>query len=316
MFASASHGTMPNNRRFSICSVRAISAMLAQMFTNQGSRVNCLQEMRGPFCGNSIREENEECDCGYDWHECRDTCCYPREHGKLNRKGCTLRPNAKCSPSNSACCTETCQFHNTSRICRPDDDCRFEAYCTGLNGVCPASAVKQDGVLCNRGSQACEAGECVLLVCRLYDLVECHLTGTYRTADEMCLIACKEDAPGSQCMEACHFERMKDFCNKKMEPGAPCDDMRGYCDAFQRCRLVDAEGPLARLHWLVFGGRGLRNALVRYWYVTLTAVAAWSAVTALFIRLCAVHTPSSNPHMRPPHRIADTVCSSRRLLRI
>ncbi|XP_077486718.1 disintegrin and metalloproteinase domain-containing protein 10-like [Amblyomma americanum] len=272
--------------------------------------------MRGPFCENSIREEDEECDCGYDWSECREHCCYPREHGLLNRKGCTLRRDAKCSPSNSACCSETCQFHNTSRVYRPDDDCRFEAYCDGRVGECPASSVKRNGLLCNRGTQACEASECVRSVCRLYDLVECHLTGPYRTPDEMFLIACKEDVPDSQCMEACHYVCMKDFCNKKMEPGAPCEDLRGYCDIFQRCRLIDAEGPLTGLHWMVFVGKGLGNALVHYWYVTLAAVAEWSGVTALVFRLCAVHTPSTNPHMRPPRRIADSVPTPKRWLRI
>ncbi|XP_049272497.1 disintegrin and metalloproteinase domain-containing protein 10-like [Rhipicephalus sanguineus] len=264
MFASASHGTMPNNRRFSMCSIRDMSAVLMQMFSGQGSRSNCLQELRGPFCGNSIREDDEECDCGLDWSECRELCCYPREHGQLNRKGCTLRPDAKCSPSNSACCSDNCQYYNATWVCRHDDDCRFEAYCDGSGGKCPPSEHKRDGVLCNHRSQVCQNGECTGSLCRLYDLEECYLTGPHRTPDEMCLIACRENVSGSVCMEACRFDRMKDFCNKKLEPGAPCDDLRGYCDIFQRCRLVDAEGPLARLHWLVFGGHGLQNLLVRF----------------------------------------------------
>ncbi|XP_065298967.2 disintegrin and metalloproteinase domain-containing protein 10-like [Dermacentor albipictus] len=315
MFASASHGTMPNNRRFSVCSIRAISGILAQMFSDHGPRANCLQELRGPFCGNSIREEDEECDCGYDWHDCRETCCYPREHGQLNRKGCTLRPDAKCSPTNSACCSETCQYRNSSWLCRPDDDCRFEAYCDGWNGECPASAQKHDGVLCNRGTQVCDAGECKRSVCTVYGLVECYLTGAQRTPDEMCLIACRENVSDSVCMEACQFERMKDFCNKKMEPGAPCDDLRGYCDVFQKCRLVDAEGLLARLHWLVFGARGLHNEMVQYWYLTLLAVALGSGATALFIKLCAVHTPSSNPHLKGPRSFVETLRRPTSLLR-
>lgn len=32
----------------------------------------------GAFCGNKIVEEGEECDCGYDYLECADHCCYPR----------------------------------------------------------------------------------------------------------------------------------------------------------------------------------------------------------------------------------------------
>ncbi|XP_054922372.1 disintegrin and metalloproteinase domain-containing protein 10-like [Dermacentor andersoni] len=274
-----------------------------------------VNELHGPFCGNSIREEDEECDCGFDWHECREMCCYPREHGQLNRKGCTLRPNAKCSPSNSACCSDSCQYHNSTWVCRNDDDCQFEAYCDGSGGKCPPSENKRDGVLCNHRSQVCRAGECTGSLCHLHDLEECYLTGSQRTPDELCLVACRENVTGSACMEACRFERMKDFCNKKMEPGAPCDNMRGYCDVFQRCRLVDAEGPLARLHWLVFGGRGLKNLLVRYWYFTLMAVIACGGVTALLVKLCAVHTPSSNPLLKRPHKVVDTVRRPMSLLR-
>ena len=35
-------------------------------------------ETNGTFCGNKIVEEGEECDCGYDEHECKERCCYPR----------------------------------------------------------------------------------------------------------------------------------------------------------------------------------------------------------------------------------------------
>lgn len=34
--------------------------------------------------------------------------------------------------------------------------------------------------------------------------------------------------------------------------GAPCDNFQGYCDVFQKCRGVDADGPLARLKDLLF----------------------------------------------------------------
>ena len=29
--------------------------------------------------------------------------------------------------------------------------------------------------------------------------------------------------------------------------GAPCSGNQGYCDKFQVCRLLDADGPIARL---------------------------------------------------------------------
>lgn len=45
------------------------------------------------------------------------------------------------------------------------------------------------------------------------------------------------------------------FFNKKvttLQPGSPCNDFKGYCDVFMRCRLVDADGPLARLKKAIF----------------------------------------------------------------
>lgn len=36
------------------------------------------------------------------------------------------------------------------------------------------------------------------------------------------------------------------------QPGSPCDDYKGYCDVFSKCRSVDADGPLARLKKALF----------------------------------------------------------------
>ncbi|XP_077484551.1 disintegrin and metalloproteinase domain-containing protein 10 homolog [Amblyomma americanum] len=299
MFASATRGDRRNNRRFSVCSVRNISAVLMQMFSNKGSRPNCFQEPRGPFCGNSIREEDEECDCGLVPQDCGvDTCCYAREHGEINRKACTFKPGALCSPSNGACCNAQCRFQNTSTICRPEDDCSFESFCDGISGECPASDWKPDGTLCNHATQLCEKGECSQSVCRLYNLQECYLTAAHLSMEDLCLIACREDEPGSECKQACAFESMKDFCGRRMLPGAPCYDLQGYCDAFQKCRHIDAEGILFRLQRLVFGDKSAASALLRHWYLTLAAVIVSGAATVVFVRACAVHTPSSNPHMR------------------
>ncbi|CAN8002266.1 unnamed protein product, partial [Ixodes hexagonus] len=195
MFDKATTGTMPNNRKFSPCSVRNMSVVLDELHSGAGYREDCLQEPRGPFCGNSIREEGEECDCGYGPEDCRETCCFPRQYSKRNRRACTLKPHAKCSPSNGACCTKACVFSNTSAICRTGDDCTFETFCNGSSGDCPHAPRKADGTLCNHGTQMCEAGECKLSICRKYSLHGCYLTGPTRTPEEMCLIACKK--PGT-----------------------------------------------------------------------------------------------------------------------
>ncbi|KAH6930994.1 hypothetical protein HPB50_021305 [Hyalomma asiaticum] len=272
MFANAQTGIASNNRKFSPCSVANISIVLHEMFAGEGTRPNCLQEPAIPFCGNMIREEMEECDCGYDGSNCHDKCCYPRKHPRR----CTLRAGAKCRPRDS-----------------------------GVNSDCPPSTWKPDGTLCNRGTQLCEAGDCRYSVCRRYNLNQCFLTGPGRTPEEMCLIACKEDLPGSECLEACKFERMKDFCHRRMEPGAACADLRGYCDAFRRCRLIDAQSYFARLRWLTFGQPA--DVLAKYWYLAFLFLVLSATVTVAIIRVCTVHMPSSNPLLRPYRKISDSI---------
>ncbi|XP_077485119.1 disintegrin and metalloproteinase domain-containing protein 10-like [Amblyomma americanum] len=323
MFANAQTGIGSNNRKFSPCSVEYISVVLDDMLTGEGTRPNCFQEPTGPFCGNLIREGSEECDCGYNLFECRDKCCHSRRHPKH----CTLTAGAKCRlgnsalheqareepgkvpgiPSNEACCTENCTFYGPTVLCRPEDDCQHEAFCNGASGECPASNWKPDGTLCNNGTQLCESGDCRQSVCRLYNLQQCYLTGPHHTPDEMCLIACTEGLPGSECLEACKIDRMRALCHKRLEPGAACADLQGYCDSFRRCRFINAEGSLARLHLLRFDISSFIEAALRYWYLTGLGLLVSSAATVAVIRACAVHTPSTNPVLWPNRKISDSI---------
>ncbi|KAL3229351.1 hypothetical protein MRX96_023661 [Rhipicephalus microplus] len=297
MYPSARRGTEPNNLKFSPCSIGNISLVLKELIAGEAISPNCLQEPRGPFCGNKVREAGEECDCGYDNTECTDRCCYPRQSGP--DKACKLRPGAKCSPANSACCTKRCGIQRTSVSCRQEDDCRFEAFCEY-----PFDVPKRLPML---GTQLCEAGECQRSVCRKYGLVECFLAGPDLTPGERCLIACRERDPGSECREACSFRRMRTLCHKKMQPGALCDHNHGYCDVFQQCRHIDAEGPLTRLQWLVLGNKEFPNLLVRHWFLTALGIVLSAVATVVLIRVCATYIPSSNPHLKPAKKIAVTI---------
>ncbi|VDL46898.1 unnamed protein product [Hymenolepis diminuta] len=49
----------------------------------------------------------------------------------------------------------------------------------------------------------------------------------------------------------------------RLQPGTPCDNYRGYCDVFFVCRSVEVEGPLARLHKLLFSPQMLSK--VKTW---------------------------------------------------
>lgn len=70
-------------------------------------------------------------------------------------------------------------------------------------------------------------------------------------------------------------ERLARFFNKKeitLPAGSPCNEFKGYCDVFMKCRLVDADGPLARLKKAIFNPELYENIaewiVVRVWSVT------------------------------------------------
>lgn len=141
-------------------------------------------------------------------------------------------------------------------------------------------------------------------------------------------------------------ERLARFFNKKeitLPAGSPCNEFKGYCDVFMKCRLVDADGPLARLKKAIFNPELYENIaewiVVRVWSVTtetaliilsrrlsfsgvfflfLPLQAHWWAVLLMgialimlmagFIKICSVHTPSSNPKLPPPKPLPGKIC--------
>lgn len=97
---------------------------------------------------------------------------------------------------------------------------------------------------------------------------------------------------------------------EKLRPGSPCNEYLGYCDVFQRCRPVDAEGPLARLKNTLLNQRTLMSikqwAITHWWACALFAI-GFMMLMYVFIECCAVHTPTSNPKKKPALRIVDTI---------
>lgn len=142
-------------------------------------------------------------------------------------------------------------------------------------------------------------------------------------------------------------ERLARFFNKKeitLPAGSPCNEFKGYCDVFMKCRLVDADGPLARLKKAIFNPELYENIaewiVVRVWSASTRAARAcschagggfqdpfslfsplqahWWAVLLMgialimlmagFIKICSVHTPSSNPKLPPPKPLPGEIC--------
>jgi disintegrin and metalloproteinase domain-containing protein 10 len=119
MYATATDGTLPNNRKFSTCSRTIMSETI-------NAKGTCF--VAKPFsqiCGNNIVEGTEECDCGSN-NTCasNDSCCKPGE--------CLLTDTAKCSPHKYSCCTIQCELAEPGTICNLGDECLETFPCTYL----------------------------------------------------------------------------------------------------------------------------------------------------------------------------------------
>lgn len=111
-----------------------------------------------------------------------------------------------------------------------------------------------------------------------------------------------------------------------LHPGSPCNNYKGYCDIFRKCRSVDANGPLARLKNLLFDKRTIETLtqwaqvchfdfsnyisllfLKDNWWAVGVGGLIFLVMMALFVKCCAVHTPSTNPNKPPALNIYQTL---------
>ncbi|XP_064463693.1 disintegrin and metalloproteinase domain-containing protein 10-like [Ornithodoros turicata] len=307
MYPTATRGNLKNNRKFSPCSITAISKILHALIEGKGGRENCLQEDSGPICGNRIVEGLEQCDCGLNHEQCTDRCCNPKR-GDAGSKGCTLTSGSTCSPTAGPCCSEKCLLEKAHTLCAPKKECTLASYCTGQTGTCPRPVFKPNMTVCNNNTQVCKDGECTGSICEKYGLEECTLDKDY-SIDEQCLVACRNTKTSTRCRPACSYKAMRSLCGIKMMPGAPCYDMQGFCDIFSKCRIIDAEGPLSGVHAILFGtgksGSFKEFLMNNFWFVVLFT-AGFSAMLALMIQCFAVHFPSSHP-LKPAKKITETL---------
>ncbi|TNN87505.1 Disintegrin and metalloproteinase domain-containing protein 10 [Liparis tanakae] len=131
-------------------------------------------------------------------------------------------------------------------------------------------------------------------------------------AAELCHVCCMDKMKPSTCSST-GSEKWTQFFNMKtttLQPGSPCNDFKGYCDVFMRCRLVDADGPLARLKKAIFNAELYENIaewIVAHWWAVLLMGIALIMLMAGFIKICSVHTPSSNPKLPPPKPLPGTL---------
>ncbi|XP_060742213.1 disintegrin and metalloproteinase domain-containing protein 10-like isoform X1 [Tachysurus vachellii] len=304
MYARATSGDKLNNNKFSLCSIRNISQVLDK------KRGNCFVESGQPICGNGLVEPGEECDCGYN-DQCKDQCCY--DANQPDNKKCKLKPNKVCSPSQGPCCTSECTYKSRNEKCREESECAHQGMCNGASAQCPTSEPKANFTACHGETQVCLNGGCSGSICEKYGLEVCTCaSGDGKDETELCHVCCMEKMNPSTCSST-GSERLAQFFNRKvttLQAGSPCNDFKGYCDVFMKCRLVDADGPLARLKKAIFNPELYENIaewIVAYWWAVLLMGIALIMLMAGFIKICSVHTPSSNPKLPPPKPLPGTL---------
>ncbi|XP_020898884.1 disintegrin and metalloproteinase domain-containing protein 10 [Exaiptasia diaphana] len=303
MFARATEGTKPNNRRFSSCSINKIKPVLDTKGICTDDKC-CFKESQAAICGNKVVEEGEECDCGFvDDPSCiEDKCCNGKKEGK--KEGCTLNEQIKavCSPSQGLCCdSDTCKPHvgNNTVRCQNETDCRNISYCNGLNASCPIAPPKLDLTPCFEGRKLCENGSCSASVCKLksgYEECQCSQEG------KMCDLCCEFTENNKKvCKPTSEIDGINSL---KQLPSAACNNFNGYCDVLLKCRQVDADGPLNRLRKQFFSKEAILGYIAwikKYWWACVLIGVGLILLMAGFIKICSVHTPSSNPN-KPPAR--------------
>ncbi|KAI8802422.1 Metallo-peptidase family M12B Reprolysin-like-domain-containing protein [Cladochytrium replicatum] len=141
------------SNEFSPCSIRYICS-------NYTNTAKCLKNpneitaFKAGVCGNGIKEDGEECDCGTSEQCAKDACC--------NGNTCKLKTGAVCSDSNDECCSG-CQLRDAGHVCRASSGpCDLEETCSGTNATCPIDLVMKDGTTCTDafGGNVCASGYC------------------------------------------------------------------------------------------------------------------------------------------------------------
>nr|XP_019936185.1 PREDICTED: disintegrin and metalloproteinase domain-containing protein 10-like [Paralichthys olivaceus] len=256
-----------------------------------GSPVSRLSDQ--PICGNQIVEEGEECDVG---HNDTDLCCYSAKEPIGVQ--CHLKPGKVCSPSQGLCCAQDCGFKPAGQTCDEETDCLRESECTGLSPFCPEPLAKENLTVCSENTRVCMNGVCAESVCVKHRLQQCDCPGD--SMREKCHMCCQQPDKAETCASTTSSVLSRHFQTKSLPlvGGAPCSGNQGYCDKFHVCRLLDADGPIARLknsflHFEDFDD--LAEWMKAHWWAILLAILTLSAVMGCTVCLCGRPLDTSDP---------------------
>ncbi|XP_064468305.1 uncharacterized protein LOC135379006 [Ornithodoros turicata] len=130
---------------------------------------------------------------------------------------------------------------------------------SGASVLCPPRVPKVNLTTCNKNTQVCLSGTCESSICKKYGYDDCQLLASdgYNSG-QMCEIRCRSPDSNGGCVNPCHVPQLRPVCGVRKEPGSACNNNNGYCDIFHKCRGINEEGPLSRLHGLLFNQSGIR----------------------------------------------------------
>ncbi|KAG0049527.1 hypothetical protein BGZ83_005713 [Gryganskiella cystojenkinii] len=118
-------------RVFSPCSINSICSTLASSSGKclQPPAAKITQSLNLNVCGNGIKEDGEQCDCGSPAECAKDPCC--------DGTTCKLKGTAVCDDLNDDCC-HNCKLAPKGEVCRSAiSDCDIAETCSGTSFSCP-----------------------------------------------------------------------------------------------------------------------------------------------------------------------------------
>ncbi|KAF8927757.1 hypothetical protein BGZ58_010142 [Dissophora ornata] len=153
-------------KTFSPCSINAICSTIAsQGKCLQGPSINDTLSTTTNVCGNGVREEGEQCDCGTPEQCASDPCC--------DGTTCKFKGLAICDDLNDDCC-HNCQLAPQGQACRSAiSNCDIADTCTGTSVVCPPDVRIPDLTPCEiigAGNSTLGQGQCAHGICTSRDL--------------------------------------------------------------------------------------------------------------------------------------------------
>ncbi|KAG9324318.1 hypothetical protein KVV02_006564 [Mortierella alpina] len=151
---------------FSPCSISAICTTIGSKDGQclKAPQVRTTQLATTNVCGNGIREEGEQCDCGTPEECAKDPCC--------DGTTCKLKGAAVCDDKNDDCCHH-CQFASQGTVCRSAISiCDIPETCSGISAACPADEYIPNLTACDitgAGNQTLGKGQCARGICTSRD---------------------------------------------------------------------------------------------------------------------------------------------------